>query len=318
MKSVKPLNIIFAGTPEFAATSLQALIQSPHNIIAVYTQPDRPAGRGRKLTASPVKELALKHHIPVFQPLTLRDEAEQKKLASLNADLMVVVAYGLILPKAILTAPKLGCINVHASLLPRWRGAAPIQRAILEGDANTGVTIMQMDEGLDTGAMLYKVECPIHSNDTSETLHDRLALLGGDALLSTLDNLSEINPAIQDNALATYAHKMKKEEAQLDFNLSAEELVRKVRAFNPWPVAYCELKKKDDTKSVARIWEAVAIINKEKLPSGRIFSSPEGLDITTQNGILRVLKLQLPGGSIFSAADFYNGHAGMFDLEKLT
>ncbi|MHB1949086.1 MAG: methionyl-tRNA formyltransferase [Gammaproteobacteria bacterium] len=322
---MQPLNIIFAGTPEFAATSLQALIQSPHNIIAVYTQPDRPAGRGRKLTASPVKELALQHNIPVFQPQTLRDEEEQKKLASLNADLMVVVAYGLILPKAVLSAPTLGCINVHASLLPRWRGAAPIQRAILAGDTKTGVTIMQMDEGLDTGAMLYKVECPIHPDDTSETLHDRLANLGGDALLHTLDHLSDITPVMQDNAAATYAHKIKKEEAQLDLDSSAEELARKVRAFNPWPVAYYELKKKNatmslkhDMKPIIRVWEAVALNNKDAKKQGSIFSSPEGLDITTKNGILRVLKLQLPGGSIFSAADFYNGYAWMFDLEKLT
>lgn len=325
MKTAKPLNIIFAGTPEFAAISLQALIQSPHNIMAVYTQPDRPAGRGRKLTASPVKELALKHNIPVFQPLTLRDEEEQKKLASLNADLMVVVAYGLILPKAVLTAPKLGCINVHASLLPRWRGAAPIQRAILAGDVKTGVTIMQMDEGLDTGAMLYKVECPIHPVDTSETLHDRLAILGGEALLHTLEHLPELKPESQESANATYAHKIKKEEAQLDLDSSAEELARKVRAFNPWPVVFYELKKKDpamplkyDMKPIIRVWEAIALTNEENKKLGTIFSSPEGLDMTTQKGILRILKLQLPGGSVVSATDFYNGYASMFDLEKLT
>lgn len=199
--------IIFAGTPEFSVKTLEALVHSQHTVTAVYTQPDRPAGRGRKLTPSPVKQVALQQGLPVYQPNTLRDVNEQKILADLSADLMIVVAYGLLLPQVVLQTPKLGCINVHASLLPRWRGAAPIQRAILAGDAETGVTIMQMDAGLDTGAMLYKKSCPILAEDTSATLHDRLALIGAEALLTTLENLSSITPQLQNNTDAIYAKK---------------------------------------------------------------------------------------------------------------
>ena len=309
MKPKSSFNIIFAGTPEFSAITLQALLHSQHKIKAVYTQPDRPAGRGRKLTASLVKELALQHDLPVYQPLTLRDEQEQQVLKNLDADLMIVVAYGLLLPKPVLTAPKLGCINIHASLLPRWRGAAPIQRAILAGDTKSGVTIMQMDEGLDTGPMLSEVECPIYENDTSEMLHDRLAGIGSQALLFTLDQLSEIKPQQQDNALATYAHKIKKEEAELDWNIPAQELARKVRAFNPWPVAFFE---------GMRVWQAEALTETTHANPGTILrSSAQGIDVATTEGVLRLLKLQLPGGRELSVADILNARKNDFAVGKI-
>ncbi|WP_127470015.1 methionyl-tRNA formyltransferase [Thiomicrorhabdus aquaedulcis] len=248
-----PLNIIFAGTPEFSVGILQALLDSPHNVIAVYTQPDRPAGRGRKLAASPVKALALTHHLPVFQPETLRDVPAQEHLAQLNADVMVVVAYGLILPKAVLIAPKYGCLNIHASLLPRWRGAAPIQRAIEAGDSHTGITIMQMDIGLDTGDMLYKIETPIADNDTAQTLHDRLSGLGAEALLHTLHDVQTqtLLPQIQDEHLATYADKLNKAQARINWSESAEVIVRKIHAFNPYPIAFCHYQEQP-----LRIWSA--------------------------------------------------------------
>lgn len=248
-----PLNIIFAGTPEFSVGILQALLDSPHNVIAVYTQPDRPAGRGRKLAASPVKALALAHHLPVFQPETLRDVAAQQQLAQLNADVMVVVAYGLILPKAVLIAPKYGCLNIHASLLPRWRGAAPIQRAIEAGDSHTGITIMQMDIGLDTGDMLYKVDTPIADNDTAQTLHDRLSGLGAEALLHTLHDVQTqtLLPQMQDEDLATYADKLNKAQARINWSEPAEVIVRKIHAFNPYPIAFCHYQEQP-----FRIWSA--------------------------------------------------------------
>ena len=234
-----PLKIVFAGTPDFSVPALDALLTSGHDVIAVYTQPDRPAGRGRKLTASPVKARALEHGIPVHQPLSLKRPEEQERLAALAPDVMVVVAYGLLLPPAVLAIPRLGCVNIHASLLPRWRGAAPIQRAILAGDAETGVTLMQMEKGLDTGPMLATVRCPIGPDDTAETLHDRLAALGAGALVPTLERLDrgEITAEPQDDTQACYAAKLDKAEAVLDWRRPAVELERQVRAFNPWPVA---------------------------------------------------------------------------------
>lgn len=304
-------NIIFAGTPDFAAVSLNALIHSDHHIKAVYTQPDRPAGRGRHLTASPVKELALKHQLPIYQPLSLKDKEEQQRLANLSADVMIVVAYGLLLPKPILDAPKLGCINVHASLLPRWRGAAPIQRSILAGDAQTGITIMQMNEGLDTGPMLYKVECAISANDTSATLHDKLAELGATALLETLSRLTEIKAEKQNEASATYAQKIKKEEALLDWHHSAVELERKIRAFNPWPVAFIQ--------NNIRIWEAKAIEKEigDVQPGTILQASAVGIDVATGKGILRLLKLQLPGGKTLAVADILNSRKEEFAPGKI-
>ncbi|HHI94042.1 MAG TPA: methionyl-tRNA formyltransferase [Gammaproteobacteria bacterium] len=301
------LKVIFAGTPAFAASSLQALLDSGHEVLAVYTQPDRPAGRGRKLTASPVKVLAQRHGLPVLQPESLRDELVQQVLADWQADVLVVVAYGLILPEPVLVAPRLGCINVHASLLPRWRGAAPIQRAILAGDVQTGVTIMQMDAGLDTGDMLHKVVCPIENADTAETLHDKLAALGATALCHTLRLLADgaAVPEKQDDADANYAGKLQKAEAEIDWTQSAQVLSRTVRAFNPWPVAFTRV----DDKNL-RIWFAGAVDAASDATPGTVLAeSREGIDVATGNGILRVHQLQLPGGKVLDAGQFLHAHS---------
>lgn len=301
------LKIIFAGTPEFAAASLAALLDSEHELLAVYTQPDRPAGRGRKLTASPVKALALAHQLPVMQPVSLRDADVQQALADWNADVLVVVAYGLLLPRPVLSAPRLGCVNVHASLLPRWRGAAPIQRAILAGDRETGVTIMQMDEGLDTGAMLHIVRCSVAPTDTAETLHDRLAQLGAKALRDTLGRLAagDVEAVPQDEARACYAAKLQKSEAQLDWQQSAQQLSRTVRAFNPWPVAFTPMGDK-----TLRIWLAQALPgDTDAIPGTVLAESREGIDVATGDGILRVQQLQLPGGKVLTAEQFLNAHS---------
>jgi len=301
-----PLNIVYAGTPEFAAKALEALLDSRHNIIAVYTQPDRPAGRGRKLTASPVKEVALAHGIEVLQPESLKDPAEQAKLAALKPDLMVVAAYGLLLPSEVLTTPRLGCLNIHASLLPRWRGAAPIQRAILAGDAETGITIMQMDVGLDTGDMLYKLATPITTDDTAQSLHDRLAGLGARAIVEALDKLQAgtLTAEKQDDSQANYAKKLFKEEAQIDWNRPAEEIARQVAAFNPWPVAQSK-----HGEEVLRIWNAVALDEQVNQPSGSVLrGNKAGIDIACGEGVLRITRLQRPGGKPQAAADFLNAH----------
>jgi methionyl-tRNA formyltransferase len=306
----KSYQIIFAGTPRFSAVTLDALIQSQHKIKAVYTQPDRPKGRGRKLTASPVKELALQHELPIYQPETLRSSDHQKVLADLQADLMIVVAYGLLLPTPVLQAPRLGCLNVHASLLPRWRGAAPIQRAILAGDEKTGITIMQMDEGLDTGGMLYKLDCPIEKNDTSASLHDKLAQLGAQALLSTLDQLETLAFCAQDNALVTYAHKIKKEEAQINWHLPALEIERMIRAFNPWPVAFFG--------ENIRVWNAVSLsVACQETPGTILQTTHEGIDVATGKNILRLQTLQLPGGRALAVADLLNSRAEIFSAGKM-
>ncbi len=243
MPPARPLKIIFAGTPVFAALHLEALLNSGHEVVAVYSQPDRPAGRGKHLQASPVKTLALQHELPVCQVSSLKTAEAQAELAHWGADIMVVVAYGLLLPQAVLDTPRLGCINVHASLLPRWRGAAPIQRAIEAGDANTGITIMQMDAGLDTGPMLSITPCPILPSDTATDLHDRLGALGPGSLLTALDDLAQgkAAPQIQPSEGVTYAHKLTKEEAAIDWHLDAQLIHRRVRAFNPAPMAYFRL-----------------------------------------------------------------------------
>jgi len=310
----QPLKIIFAGTPAFAATALQALLSSHHQVIAVYTQPDRPAGRGRKLTASPVKALALDHALPIHQPLSLRDTAEIAILQALQADIMVVAAYGLILPPVILQAPRLGCINIHASLLPRWRGAAPIQRAILANDKKTGITIMQMDKGLDTGAMLYKIECAIESTDTSEMLHDRLAELGSSAILTTLDQLSHLKPEVQDETLVTYAHKITKEEAELNWHSPAKELEHKIRAFNPWPIAFFR-----EGEHVIRVWNAIVIEQNlnPHTPGEILQANAGGIDIATEKNVLRLLKIQLPGGRMLPVADILNARQNDFKVGKI-
>jgi methionyl-tRNA formyltransferase len=301
------LNILFAGTPEFAATTLAALLKSQHRICAVYTQPDRPAGRGRKLTASAVKQLSLQHNLVVMQPESLKTEEAQQQLKDFNVDVMVVVAYGLILPPAVLQIPRLGCINVHASILPRWRGAAPIQRAILAGDRETGVTIMQMDKGLDTGDMLFRKTTSIRDDDTAQSLHDRLAIIGADALLETLLLLNEnkIHPEKQDNALATYAEKLHKSEAQINWQQSASSIHRQVCAFNPWPVAQTDL----DGETV-RIWQSQVLqLSSDRSPGSVIDECKEGIDVATGDGVLRIIRLQLPGAKPLMVSDFLNAHS---------
>ncbi len=301
------LKIIFAGTPEFAVAALNALLeQERHEICAVYTQPDRPAGRGRRLKVSPVKEVALAHGIPLHQPPTLKHPEQQRLLRDIGADLMVVVAYGLLLPRAVLDAPHLGCINIHASLLPRWRGAAPIQRAILAGDQETGVSIMQMDEGLDTGPVLHRLTTPIHSRDTAGTLHDRLASLGAQALLDTLELIVDgsAHPVPQDETTATYAPKIEKREAILDWRASAEELDRRVRAFNPWPVAQTTLNGK-----TLRIWQAKSLPETADAPPGTVVRAGKaGIDVAAGEGMLRLQRLQSAGGKPLDVAAFLNGY----------
>ena len=300
------LNIIFAGTPDFSVPPLKALIESDHNVIAVYTQPDRPAGRGRKLTASPVKQVALEQGIPVYQPKNFKAEEDLAQLEGLKADLMVVVAYGLILPQRVLDAPRLGCINIHASLLPRWRGAAPIQRAVLAGDAESGITIMQMEAGLDTGPMLLKLSTPIDEHETGGSLHDRLSEMGAEALMQALPGIAEgsIQPKIQDDALANYASKLDKAEAVIDWQRSAAELDRQIRAFNPWPVAQTLWGDK-----VVRIWQStVTDLQSDAAPGSVVSASKQGLDVATGDGVLRVLSLQMPGKRAMSVADFLNAN----------
>ncbi len=301
------LKIIFAGTPDFAVAALKALLETDqHDICAVYTQPDRPAGRGRKLKASPVKATALEHDIPVYQPASLKDPEQQQQLRTLQADLMVVVAYGLLLPLPVLDAPRLGCINIHASLLPRWRGAAPVQRAILAGDEETGVTIMQMEEGLDTGPALYRLTTPVHSHDTAQTLHDRLAALGAQALLDTLGLIVDGSacPVPQEEDAATYARKLDKSEAVVDWADSAQELDRRIRAFNPWPVAQTSLQEK-----ILRIWQAEPLSGTADAAPGTVLqASKQGVDVATGDGILRLQRLQSAGGKPLDATAFINGH----------
>ncbi|WP_110666412.1 methionyl-tRNA formyltransferase [Salinicola halophilus] len=306
------LRIVFAGTPDFAAESLAALLASRHRVVGVYTQPDRPAGRGRKLTPSPVKRLALEHGLPVEQPETLKDEDARARLAAFEADVMVVVAYGLLLPQAVLEIPRLGCLNVHASLLPRWRGAAPIQRAIEVGDTETGITLMQMDAGLDTGASLVTARTPIEADTTGGSLHDTLAALGGRTLVDGLDALSEgrLTPTPQPDAGVTYAAKLSKAEAELDFSRPAAELASRVRAFNPWPVAWTRL----DGETL-RVWlaepEASVVTSQPSEPGTLLAPAGDALRVAcgeTGSDVLRVTRLQLPGGKPLPARDLLNAN----------
>lgn len=309
-----PLNIIFAGTPDFAAQHLAALIKSQHNVIAVYCPPDKPAGRGKKLTACATKILALEHNIPVEQPENFKSDADQTTLASYQADVMVVVAYGLLLPPVILETPRLGCINVHGSILPKWRGAAPIQRSLEAGDAETGVTIMQMDKGLDTGDMILTSTCEITPKDTSASLYEKLAKLGPIALLDTLTLMAsgDYPRQPQNDELATHAAKLDKAEAELDWQLPASILDRKVRAYIPWPVAQFTFNE-DNKQHRIRVWQASAIDVKHEHPPGNIISADkQGIVVATINGALRLEVIQLPGKKALAVADILNGKANWF------
>jgi len=312
----KPFRIVFAGTPEFAATILVSLLEnsrsqvstSAFEVVAVYSQPDRPAGRGRKQRVGAVKQVALDAGLPIYQPESLKAPEQQAELAELDADVMVVVAYGLILPVAILQTPKRECINVHASLLPRWRGAAPIQRAIIAGDQQTGVTIMQMEKGLDTGPMLHTARIEIHSDDTAQSLHDRLAILGAETLLHTLDDMinDRLNPIVQDDSLSSCAQKLSKTEAAIDWSRPAHILERQVFGFNPWPVAFCQL----DGEPL-RIWRAKAkktspTKNIDLIPGKILSQSAEGIEVATGEDVLLLTEIQLPGKRAVAVKDFIN------------
>ena len=313
----QPLRIVFAGTPEFAAEHLKALLHSPYQVVAVYTQPDRPAGRGQKLMPSPVKQLALQHEMAVYQPQTLRDPAAQAELAALKPDLLVVVAYGLILPQVVLDIPRLGCINSHASLLPRWRGAAPIQRAIQAGDAQSGVTVMHMEAGLDTGPMLLKVSTPISADDTGGSLHDRLAELGPPAVLQAIAGLAggSLRGEVQDDSLATYAHKLNKDEALLDWSRPAVELERLIRAFNPWPICHSSL-----NGAPLKVLAAQLVTEQAAgrgAPGEILAASKDGLTVACADGALRLTRLQLPGGKALNFADLFNSRREQFAVGSL-
>ena len=308
----KPLKIVFAGTPDFAARHLAALLSSEHEVIAVYTQPDRPAGRGKKITASPVKTLAIEHNIPVYQPENFKSDQDKQDLASLKADLMVVVAYGLLLPQAVLDTPKLGCINVHGSILPRWRGAAPIQRSIWAGDEQTGVTIMQMDIGLDTEDMLKIATLPIEPQDTSASMYDKLAELGPKALIDCLGEIANESASAekQDDDQANYAEKLSKEEARIDWSDDAKHIERCVRAFNPWPISHFVA----GDKSI-KVWQSKVVQQDTNQAPGTIIQADKtGIYVSTGKDILVLEQLQVPGKKAMSIQDILNSRANWFEV----
>ena len=311
-----PMRVIFAGTPQFAVQPLSALL-TEHEIAAVYTQPDRRAGRGKKLTQSPVKQLALAQNIPVFQPTSLADQAPT--IESLGAEVMVVVAYGMLLPQEILDIPALGCINIHASILPRWRGAAPIQRAIEAGDTETGVSIMKMEIGLDTGPVYHQLKTPITDQDTSSSLHDRLSELGAHGILTTLNELRTRNyhpstqapvPVPQDNSQASYAKKIRKQEAQLDWSLSARQIQARIRAFNPWPICQTEHYSSIDEHTRIRLWQSSVVhLDSPSQPAGTIVDiGVEGVIVACGKGYVQLEVLQRDGSRPLSSREFCNGY----------
>lgn len=314
MRPKTPLRIVFAGTPDFAAHYLGFLLEnSTDEVVGVYTQPDRPAGRGKKLQASAVKQLAEQHQLQVYQPENLKTQDSQKLLRDLNADLMIVVAYGLILPQAVLDIPRCGCINVHASLLPRWRGAAPIQRAIEAGDKISGVTIMQMDAGLDTGDMLAMGKCDIGAMDTGGSLHDKLMVAGEASLLKVLEQIhsNSLEPRSQNDADSSYAAKISKHEAAINWHESAELIERKIRAFHPFPIAHTEI----DGQRI-RVHQAFVSADENsqsKSPGTILGADDQGIDVSTGSGVIRVKQLQIPGKRALPAADVLRGNAAMFE-----
>ncbi len=297
------MRVIFAGSPDFSVPILQAVLDSDHEVVAVYSQPDRPAGRGRKLKSGPVKQLAEDNGIPVYQPATLKDVEAQRVLAALQPDLMVVVAYGLLLPQAVLDMPRLGCVNLHASILPRWRGAAPIQRAILAGDGETGVCLMQMEAGLDSGPVLAEVRTPLAVDETGGSLHDRLSQMAANLLAKHLDDLDggHLQAVTQNESGLVYAHKLDKPEASIDWQQDATTIERQVRAFNPWPVAQAQYQGKP-----LRIWRAKAIDDAGGSPGVVVTAGKQGIDVACGQGCLRLLEIQLPGGKRLDAAAFLN------------
>jgi len=299
------MRVIFAGTPDFAVSTLEALIQNEHDVVAVYTQPDRPAGRGRKLQISPVKRCAESHSLPIFQPTRLGNEANT--IGQLQADVMVVVAYGLILPAEILALPRLGCLNVHASLLPRWRGAAPIQRALAAGDHETGITIMQMDVGLDTGDMLLQAKTGISDEDTGGSLHDRLAILGAQTLIDTLMQIESgsITPTPQDDSDAVYARKLAKHEGNIDWQQEATALARQIRAFDPWPGCRCQWR--GESLRILRAHAEASDVG-DTVPGTVLATDADGIAIATASGKLVLTQVQLAGGKKLVAREFLNGH----------
>jgi methionyl-tRNA formyltransferase len=300
------MKVIFAGTHDFAVPALQMLIESGHDICAVYTQPDRPSGRGRKCLPSPIKQLALDAGLTVLQPETLKQPEEQQRMAALEPDVLVVVAYGLILPQAILDIPRSGCINIHGSLLPRWRGAAPIHRALMAGDDETGITIMKVVQKLDAGDMLYKLACPIRSDDTSSDLHDKLALMGAEGLKIVLQQIEQggLKPEVQDESLVTYAHKLEKSEAILDWNQPAVVLDRQIRGLNSWPVAQTTYQ-----GQILRIWRSRLSNQSHQLSPGQVQVDGKQLLVATGDGLLELLEVQLPGGKRIDSQAFLNAHS---------
>ncbi len=303
------MRVIFAGTPEFSLGILTALVNSKHNVVGVYCQPDRPKGRGQVLSACPVKQRALAYNLKILHPEHLKSQETQNTLKNLGAEVMVVAAYGQLLPKSILTTPKYGCLNVHASLLPRWRGAAPIQHAILAGDKTTGVSIMQMDEGLDTGGVLLKQTCAIADTDSAQTLHNKLSILGANAIIKVLEDLPNLSPVAQNNKNATYAKKLNKQDAWIDWGQSAQQINQQIRAFNPYPIAQTYATSDKFKNKVLRILSASVIATNNHKQPGDIISLTKGTCyVATGNGLLSLEQVQLAGRKKSNIKDFNNAY----------